>query len=773
MATFSGGYDYKFVNTPPDRLVCNICYLPSRDPYLTTCCGHVFCKSCLDYVQSPVTVSKGVCPVCREKEFVAYINKQLDREIRNLHVTCTNTERGCEWQGELNDIYNHLGNSDGCQFEDVKCSNECGKMLQRQYLTSHVETECAHRKVDCQYCHITGEHQFIEGEHKEQCPKLPLSCPNKCEIGSVLREDMEAHRKECPLEMIQCEYHNVGCEERMMRKRKREHEEEKMEEHLSLTKHSLTQEVADTKLQLVGALEKIDTLNLVLHQALGLTSYFSGAGPMTSLQQPITGKVSTTTPGMQPIMSKLLTEIANTSPVGSTSPSSTGGAAASTSVGGVEVETEMNTSLAVMSGTGLEMSSGTSSEMPSGINTGLNTGANAGRMSTSGMGLGINTGINSVVGPGGVGSGMNTGSGGFQSRVPGMNPGIGMPSSMSGIGMGPSSSISMPTGMQQPPDIYPTSSGVGGAPLSAVVGQNAQQTQIIWIGSIEMSEMRDGLREMRTVRCSIVSKVSSKSILKPELWPPKIIIQPYPRTIYQSVLAQLKSRSIPITTTMVTFNFLEPVASFNTLKMLASAEQQQLGIVQLLGTQPMCPVKSIVLSWNNQQFVGYVPSEQDKFLMVFRQILQELQQGGSGGVPHSSGLPPSLQLPSNLPPKIQQLLERFKPEDQKIILEKVKQMRQFQQQQAQIAVGGGGVMVQPMRLQQASQPKGIIGQGNMIQPMGGGRQMQSQTIQIHSQPMGIQQAGQMQTAQPMGLQQGQYQNQPVGMPQSNPSTDRP
>ena len=62
---------------------------------------------------------------------MAYVNKQLDREIRNLHVTCTNTERGCEWQGELNHINSNLENSDGCQFEDVKCSNECGKMLQR------------------------------------------------------------------------------------------------------------------------------------------------------------------------------------------------------------------------------------------------------------------------------------------------------------------------------------------------------------------------------------------------------------------------------------------------------------------------------------------------------------------------------------------------------------------------------------------------------------------------------------------------------------------
>ena len=86
---------------------------------------------------------------------------------------------------------------------------------QQRYLTSHVETECPYRKVDCQYCHITGEHQFIEGEHKEQCPKLPISCLNKCGVGSLPREDMEAHRKECPLEMVQCAYHNVGCEERM------------------------------------------------------------------------------------------------------------------------------------------------------------------------------------------------------------------------------------------------------------------------------------------------------------------------------------------------------------------------------------------------------------------------------------------------------------------------------------------------------------------------------------------------------------------------------
>ena len=250
--TDCGGYNYRYVESPLDRLVCNICQFLSRDPHLSVCCGHIFCKSCLDGSRK-ATISTA-CSVCQNEEFVTSPNKQADREIKSLWVMCTNKERGCEWQGELSDINNHLGNNDGCQFEDVKCSNECGKMLQRRHLTIHAEAECPHCKIVCQYCHITGEHQFIEGEHKEQCFKLPLLCPNKCDIGSVPHEDMEAHRKECPLEMVQCEYHNVGCEERMMRKEMEKHKEERLKDHLSLTKSKFAdaaQQVEGTQQELV------------------------------------------------------------------------------------------------------------------------------------------------------------------------------------------------------------------------------------------------------------------------------------------------------------------------------------------------------------------------------------------------------------------------------------------------------------------------------------------------------------------------------------------
>ena len=222
------GYDYDFVETPSDSLLCKICQYPSREPHLSGCCGHTFCKFCLEAAKKS---TPGACPMCCNEEFSTMANKQDDRTIRSLLVFCTNKDKGCKWLGEVNDIVNHLKMSNGCPYEDIICPNNCGAPLQRQGLSSHVK-KCPCRKVDCQYCHIIGEHQFIEGEHKELCPKFPIACPNKCEVGSFPRDDVEEHMKIC---LIQCEYHMVGCEERMPRKDQKKHNKEKMEEHLSLT----------------------------------------------------------------------------------------------------------------------------------------------------------------------------------------------------------------------------------------------------------------------------------------------------------------------------------------------------------------------------------------------------------------------------------------------------------------------------------------------------------------------------------------------------------
>ena len=75
------GYEYNFISGPPvDRLVCKICYLPSREPYLSVCCGHLFCKSCLDNT-SAIT---NICSVRRNEEFDTFPNKAIGREVKEL-----------------------------------------------------------------------------------------------------------------------------------------------------------------------------------------------------------------------------------------------------------------------------------------------------------------------------------------------------------------------------------------------------------------------------------------------------------------------------------------------------------------------------------------------------------------------------------------------------------------------------------------------------------------------------------------------------------------
>lgn len=101
--------------------------------------------------------------------------------------------------------WRNIKKSAGHYLEFVTCSNNCGEKLERQYLLDHVRIECVCRNVYFQYCYEIEQCQFNEGQHQDGSPKSPLSCHNKCEIEAVPREDMEAHRQECPLEMICCE----------------------------------------------------------------------------------------------------------------------------------------------------------------------------------------------------------------------------------------------------------------------------------------------------------------------------------------------------------------------------------------------------------------------------------------------------------------------------------------------------------------------------------------------------------------------------------------
>ena len=85
-----GGYDYQFVETPPDILICKICHFPSREPCPSEYCGHTFYKLCIDHVKKATVLYPCLCPVCRSKQFTVFCNKQNERVIKSLHVYCSN-----------------------------------------------------------------------------------------------------------------------------------------------------------------------------------------------------------------------------------------------------------------------------------------------------------------------------------------------------------------------------------------------------------------------------------------------------------------------------------------------------------------------------------------------------------------------------------------------------------------------------------------------------------------------------------------------------------
>lgn len=101
----SGGFEYDFVNTPPDTLICGICCFPSKNPQLSVCCGDTFCDHCIE--EAKRVDGSFRCPVCRAA-FSFFTNKQADRIIKDLKIFCTYKKKECDWQGEVRRISDHL-----------------------------------------------------------------------------------------------------------------------------------------------------------------------------------------------------------------------------------------------------------------------------------------------------------------------------------------------------------------------------------------------------------------------------------------------------------------------------------------------------------------------------------------------------------------------------------------------------------------------------------------------------------------------------------------
>ena len=245
MAT--GGYDYEFVdNTPPNKYICAICTLVSCDPQQASCCGNVYCKSCLQQLKD---IGQDFnCPICdHDLTNKCFPDRRADLEIKSLQVYCTNNKQTaqvdniCSWKGTLKDIDDHLHQ---CPYQILSCTNGCGENIERKQLQHHLENNCPKRLIKCQYCNEEDIYQLvITGEHLKVCPQYLIQCTNEGCGQKFPGSQMTAHKESCPKEMISCEYSTIGCVEKMKREQQKEHNEQSMNEHLQMA----VKEIVDLK----------------------------------------------------------------------------------------------------------------------------------------------------------------------------------------------------------------------------------------------------------------------------------------------------------------------------------------------------------------------------------------------------------------------------------------------------------------------------------------------------------------------------------------------
>ena len=270
-----GGHDYEFCDPLPEECPCLVCTLVQKEPYQLTCCGKIFCKSCID--QLIHTNSR--CPNCRAdsvKERKYFPDTNAERKIKSLRVCCRNKNNGCTWTGLLRDMEDtHIPE---CPNEMVRCKNTkefirngsynslnkyklrsgqfCDQKVQRHLLEQHMFRECEWRVVGCQYCKTKDTHVYITGKHVHECLYVPLLCPNDdCEL-KVQRSAMRQHQRDCPKGIIDCQYSHLGCTTRIKREDIETHNQETVVKHLELTAKTLENTTRDLK----KALDRIEKL---------------------------------------------------------------------------------------------------------------------------------------------------------------------------------------------------------------------------------------------------------------------------------------------------------------------------------------------------------------------------------------------------------------------------------------------------------------------------------------------------------------------------------
>lgn len=228
---------------------CVLCHNLQRDPCQVTCCSSYYCRECIDSLST--TSGKCASKNCGKNYSIitdgATVEEQR-RKVLQLKVHCLARNSGCKWVGTIEQLeQSHLASVDydehdkaACEYQDVKCPNECGATVVRGQMAQHRHSECARELSVCEFCGMKDSGVVIHKVHQMMCPSMPVECPKKCGTPGIPRSEILSHlENDCPLRLLSCAYRHVGCEEQVLSSDLDKHNTTSYQKHLDLMSEKL------------------------------------------------------------------------------------------------------------------------------------------------------------------------------------------------------------------------------------------------------------------------------------------------------------------------------------------------------------------------------------------------------------------------------------------------------------------------------------------------------------------------------------------------------
>ena len=125
--------------------------------------------------------------------------------MNGLVVRCPQKELGCEWEGELGQVEQHLNpgaglsSSSGCGYVMVECSFQCGAHLQRRMVGEHEIESCPKRPIEMQVASLMRKFEVITAENKilkqELIEVKQMNYDLQEELSEIKKKDGQVHEK--------------------------------------------------------------------------------------------------------------------------------------------------------------------------------------------------------------------------------------------------------------------------------------------------------------------------------------------------------------------------------------------------------------------------------------------------------------------------------------------------------------------------------------------------------------------------------------------------